>query len=55
MHRNILKSMQNQALRGNAALGQKMTVYQPVLVPATDQMHMQMKNNLPSPSLDINK
>ncbi len=39
----------------NAAIGQKMTVYQPVLVPAPDQMHMQMKNNLPSPSLDINK
>jgi hypothetical protein len=33
----------------------KITISEGKLVPATDQVHMQMKNNLPSPSLDINK
>ena len=32
-----------------------MTVQKQVLVPATDEMQMQMKNKLPSPSLNIDK
>ena len=32
-----------------------MTVQKQVLAEALDEMHMQMKNNLPSPSFNINK
>ena len=47
--------MLNQALRGNAAPGPKDDGLSTSFGPASDNMHMQMKNNLPSPSLDIDK